>query len=224
MLAMAPPAAMLTEGLSLPLMVVRGVKEAYGANVPRTLHVHVLGAEAPELLGLRKFREIFAWLPETDELRVTCVGLNLKQDSALELQPAEDARAFTEQKPFYYAAVAGAYHDVKASLGAAPTICVAQHSGLHDATHTANWTPTLRALLDAEIPTVFSGYTRQEILKDADVLRSLGARLTAEPFRNPLRGLRPYAEVPGVSSENPEPFYYANNYVLAFRGKAEAPH
>lgn len=220
MLAMGPPAAMVTDALSLPLLVVRALRET-DAAVPKRLVVHCVGASIAELFGAHRFREIFAWLPEVEELSVVLVGPALPARGAGESErqaPTGDGSAF-DHRPFSFSAVPGFYQDVRGSLGA-PDVAVAQHSGVHDVKFTDDWLPAVDALIAANTLAVFSGYNAEEIDGDAAVLERRGANIVLEPHKNPFRGLRPFAEIPGAGTG---PFYYANQYALAFKGASPSP-
>lgn len=210
-LSMGPPAAMLTEGLSLPLLVVRFLERR---DVPASLVVHVVGAAAPELVGLHRLREIFAWLPRVDELRVQFVGPDLARDRAEARAP--DERDGGSVKPVFFSETRAYYHDARRRLRT-PTIVLAQHGGLHDPLFAAAWAPTLDLLLDEGAPCVFTGYNEAEGAADAAVLRERGAKFVADAHLNPFRGLRPYSEVAGCAAE----FYHVNAYACCVEGRAQ---
>ncbi|KAH8057638.1 hypothetical protein JL722_6725 [Aureococcus anophagefferens] len=185
-LSMGPPAAMLTEGLSLPLLLV----------------------------GLHRLREIFAWLPRVDELRVQFVGPDLARDRAEARAP--DERDGGSVKPVFFSETRAYYHDARRRLRT-PTIVLAQHGGLHDPLFAAAWAPTLDLLLDEGAPCVFTGYNEAEGAADAAVLRERGAKFVADAHLNPFRGLRPYSEVAGCAAE----FYHVNAYACCVEGRAQ---
>ena len=229
-LAMGPPMAMLTEALSLPLTIVSGLREAGLASTER-LVIHLLGAETETLVPAR-FYEIVNWLPACKELRIVFVGVSAAVETKPDqlLKPEEILGTISgERIPFYVGSRNGFYHDWHPPAAAReealekPTIVIAQHSGLHDPNFTASWQPTIGLLRQLDVPCILTSYNENESAMDLAELQKLGVNMTQEPCLNPFRGLRPYAELAGIEDLGEEgritePFYYGNQYSMAFRG------
>ena len=81
LLALGPPCAMLTEALSLPIVIAEHLPQQ--ASV-----VHIIGAAPADLVGVRRFREVFRWRSDLTRLAVCMVGPLLRQ--VTEKQPPED--------------------------------------------------------------------------------------------------------------------------------------
>jgi hypothetical protein len=100
------------------------------------------------------------------------------------------------------------------------TLAIACHSGLHVKDCTTNrggWAPTVALLAQANVPTVFTAFTRRNMDQAALALAALDMNVVQAADTNPFRGLRPFPE-----PFNDNSFYYSNGFWLVARGATEA--
>jgi hypothetical protein len=233
--------AMLTDGLSIPLTILRGLLLTYGAAHlagMNRLEVHLLGTETAEVNGFAsKAEEILHWLPACKELVLKLVFGNealykvisptLLSKGATEL--ALCTGCTTSRAKVTLTPVAGFYHDLVQAGTISPStadIVLASHSGMHDvqgspgkpAFLTVTWEPTVRLLAATDVPCIFTGYNAQETSGDRDMLLAWGAKVVVDQHVNPFRGLRPF---PDVGEDNR--FYYSNHSCIITRGGTSEP-
>jgi hypothetical protein len=226
---------MLTDGLTIPLTILRGLLLSYGATHLSTmsrLEVHVLGAEMAEVNGFAsKAEEILHWLPACRELVFKLVFGNEVIYKALSATLHSWGAGITlctgcttSRAKVTLVPVSGLYHNLVQAGTLSPStadIVLASHSGMHDvlgspgkpAFLTATWEPTVRLLAATPVPCIFTGYNAQETAEDRDMLLAWGAKVLVDQHVNPFRGLRPFPE---VGEDNR--FYYSNHSCIITRG------
>ena len=185
LLALGPPCAMLTEALSLPIVIAEFLPK--NASV-----VHVIGAAPADLVGVRRFREVFRWRPDLARLAVCMVGPLLRQ--VTEKQPPEDG---------------------------CERLLVLEARGGPYATTTLP-PPDLVVLYDMDAAAVALQRGKSLVAlastrEDADAMHAALSdqtdRPVAPPRENPFRGLRPRrAAAPAAG------YVYANHWVVVVGG------
>lgn len=79
-----------------------------------------------------------------------------------------------------------------------PDLIIVFHSGYCDHSDTEisySWTPTLKYVLDHNIPAVFTTYNESEAVHEQDLLDRLGAHFIRTPSENRWRGVLTYSDM-----------------------------
>lgn len=232
----SPTRAMLSEGLSAPLTILRALEATYGQPVLEEMcliSVHILGAEPKgELNALPRYDEIILSLPACCTLELVFIGPNAPATGAFQGMPSRKPDCTRPERLVTYSGHKGTYHDFARGSGwAAPTICLAQHSGLHDKhwdghqqsdepTLNDLWEPTVQLLARYKIPSVFTAHNRFESAKEAPILEDWGARIVeGYPRLNEFRSLNPQPEWNKSGEHDWDNLFYAvNQYVTVVHG------
>ena len=108
------------------------------------------------------------------------------------------------------------YHDYRASRHfTQPDFVAAFNTGMYDEC-TESWKTSLRAMLDLDVPCLFTSYNLDEAEQDMGVLRQVDARtLDDSPVLNPFRSMVPAID----DTTTDEQFFYANMYYSCFKGR-----
>ena len=220
MLGMAPIICLLADGLSLPLTILHtlglpAVMGKQGVSKLKRLVVHVVGASAQEVFGIERYIELIRCIPTLSYLRIICVGpdvddvdecaLNVADPNSIRIRSGCDARVMMRK---------GYYHDIVDSLTEEATLVIASHPGMFDGHYTESWRPTVEVLASKDVPFVVTGYNKQEVLNDRELLDEFGARIVVEPSANPFRGLRPFPDPSRECSD----FIFGNSHFVVSRG------
>lgn len=200
--------AMVTDGLSIPMTILRTLLLIHGATYLETLtllEVHLLGAEMAEMFGAQiKFEELLHWLPACKQVDIVMVVAKPSQytaanDGCVPLLPA-CAGCTRAGAALRIRQVNGLYHDAVAAGTVAPTtaqVIFAGHSGLHDTGIPGMppsglqemWAPTVRLLATTSVPCIWTSYSATEAEYDARLLQRWGgegaAAFAAKPFPRP---------------------------------------
>ena len=185
LLALGPPCAMLTEALSLPIVIAEHLPQQ--ASV-----VHIIGAAPADLVGVRRFREVFRWRSDLTRLAVCMVGPLLRQ--VTEKQPPEDGC----ERLLVLEARGGPYAEV--ALPPADLVVLLDV----DAAAVA---------LRRGRPVVALASTKEDADAMHAALSDQTDRPVAPPRENPFRGLRPRrAAAPAAG------YVYANHWVVVAGG------
>lgn len=220
MLSMAPIVCLLIDGLSLPLTILHtlGLPDVMGGQgVAKLEHlvVHVVGASAQEMMGVEKFIELIRCIPTLKYLRICMFGpdvqdveeyaLNVVDPNLSKIRNGCDAKVMMRN---------GYYHDVVESLNEEATLVIASHPGMFDSHYTDSWRPTVEVLASKDVPFVVTGYNKQEVLNDRELLEKFGAKIVVEPSGNPFRGLRPFPDPSRECSD----FIFGNSHFVVSKG------
>lgn len=206
------------------------------------IEIHIVGAESAEkYMATERLHEILHWLPACRELVVYLISplCNAREQGAVDRtystvpEPVCASCTHTGAK-MYIRYVHGLYHEVVAPRGTIPSnnatkkllvdhvsLVIACNAGLHDDAPNPNrpdyastWQPTLQFLLAADVPSVFTSYNCEEMVRDKAVLVEQGAKIVVDAQVNPFRGLRPFPE---IGEDNA--FYYTNQSLILVHGK-----
>ena len=214
--------AVVTDALSFPLTAALGLRLA-GVVPPagEAVSLLLLGVEpGSELSGLAKWFELLTPLRDAAGAsvrhgRLLFVGPLVPTRLHGSAQRLTDGDGRTLELSF----LRGAYHApaVQARLPPAPPhAACAFNSGL--AEHVADWAPSLRPLLRAAVPLVFTSYHAPEAELDARTLRlRLGCRPHWAARPNPFA-----SQLPHLDELFPGRVYRANAFLTVVRGGAKA--
>lgn len=112
----------------------------------------------------------------------------------------------------------GTYHEyvVETDDYEKPDLAVAFHSGFSQEAQ-EQWKPTLEWLVnEAEFPTLFTTYNKQEMERETAILKGMGSRFVKEGEENKWKSLCPFLEPMGSADNN---VYYLNQYWYIIEGK-----
>mmetsp|Transcript_32775 Transcript_32775/g.47436 ORF Transcript_32775/g.47436 Transcript_32775/m.47436 type:complete len:477 (-) Transcript_32775:28-1458(-) len=217
MLWVAPVVACLTDHLTISFTIQHALvhSEKYGKQKSSSctrLVVHIIGASAFEQFGGSKYVELVRLMPALKYIHIYLIGADIREAPSGPFNRPERIRDDCETR---LTIVRGLYHNVAATLENADLLA-AFHPGMHDADFIDSWTPTLEYIRanKPDIPCVFTGYNRDEVVKDSQVLRNAGLTVLMEPQGNPFRGLRPFLDPTRETAD----FIYSNFYYAMFKG------
>jgi hypothetical protein len=108
------------------------------------------------------------------------------------------------------------YHDYIASpYFLKPDLIVAFNTGMYEVDK-ESWMTSLEAMLELNVPALFTSFCKHEADEDISVLRSANANLnTPNPMLNPFK-----SAIPMIDSSGVDKFYHANMYYMAFQGRS----
>jgi len=222
-----PALAMIADGLSLPMTILKGLVEVYGQEQVgrmKRLVIHLVGATLDEVQSSERYREIANILPRCRSIQIVMVGpAHRHMPGALSHHNAMDIsgpnpRCIVKMKfhhMSYEEFCEGAGRDAET-----PTLVVAQHSGANDPSFQGQWLPAIRVLREMSVPVMMTGYTLSEATEAAKWIAKppLVCAITCQPKRNPFRGLVPRSD-PECDGENGN-FYYFNCAYFCWQGAA----
>ncbi|KAL1879185.1 hypothetical protein Daus18300_001764 [Diaporthe australafricana] len=191
-----------------------------------SLLIHVIGASSTEWGNLMMFEEILHLFPNLNTIKVFHIGPKTPQSTGkegksphynfIDLECCPPCSATGRQR--WVATYRGLYHDfVKIEEYTKPDLAVLFHSG-RSQDEIESWAPTTRFLVDQDITTACTTYTRNEADEEMyELEHALQAKIIQRIEENKWKGLVPSLE----TMEEPGPaVYYSNYYWYMFRGKA----
>lgn len=191
-----------------------------------SLLIHIVGASSREYLVMMMFEEIMHLFPNLKTIKTVLVGpqtpKNTGKDGTGESHSFVDheccQRCIAQGRSRSVALYRGFYHDfARTEQYAKPDLAVLFHSGWTQC-EVDSWTPTIRFLVDQDIVTACTTYTKREAVDEAVQLSSThGAKIIQRLEENKWRSLIPLLET-GDGAEHS--VYYGDYYWYMFRGKA----
>ena len=218
MLQLAPVVAMVADGLSTPLTIVRGLVLAFGADKVAGMTdivIHMVGAGVDEIRSTKRYMEISHCLPALRRLKIVMVGPWLP--SSVTNEPiGADLRGVRDYRCTATHDLIKSSYEEYMNTGAAetPTFVIAQHSGVEEqngADFASEWDPAIARLCEMNVPCMFTGYTLQETQDGVERLKN-DVNITQEATINPLRGLGPLPDSAHAG------WYFANASYFMFQG------
>lgn len=188
--------------------------------------IHVVGAGPREYGELLMFEEILHLFPNLKTIKTVLVGPEtLKYIGKNDTVENHDfmgcdccPECIAQGRQRFVALYRGLYHDfVKIDQYAKPDLAVLFHSGRTQC-EVESWEPTIRYLVDRDIVTVCTTYTKREAVEEVVQLnRAFGAKIIQRFEENKWKSLVPLLE----TGDGPEhSVYYGDYYWYMFRGKA----
>lgn len=187
---------------SRPLTLLRALQN-YEMSKKDVL-VHVIGAGTFDMRsGGAMWRLVLHHLRPSIRLRVVFIGPEL-HNSCLRQWPDTD---------LCLASFVHATYQVfrTQTTFEKPDVAIAFNAGLH---HYDDWGPALLVLMDLNIPVVITCRTSEETL-EYDKLKSVGAKLSQFPIKNPFSSL-----VPTLRFGRDSLFEFDNEFYICFKGRA----
>jgi MYND finger len=214
LLNLAPVACFLTDHLSTALTLhhVLALPEVDLSNLTKLI-IHVCGAAAGEVLNFEAFIELSRLHPKLRQLTVRLIGPRCF-GTTQHLQTTINSHRIRETCQITMSAHRTLYHDAELS-SEIPTVALLPQSGIGDACYTDDWRPTLKRLGSLDnVPIIFTGFNRSEVIDDWDKITEWGLRTIVPPRNNPFRGLRPFLD----PMRDPHDFIYSNSTFAVARG------
>ena len=206
------------------LTILSGL-ESTVVDLPSREHltIHLVGADETELTNLRATEDFLHLLPNLRSITVGCIGPELPvegegHDDFLSLECCPKCKSDGRTRRIF--GKRKLYHDfMKSSLysKSPPDLIVAFHSG-HADRETSSWTPSLRRILDLNVPAIFTTYNETEAFEEEQALNALGACFVKTRSENRWRGAIPYSDV----MEERYQVFYTNYYWYIVRGRTGA--
>jgi splicing suppressor protein 51 len=201
-----------TEATTIPLTILAALERLFQDLGTRTsINLHLLGAHQWELERLMIFEEILHLLPSLEKLNLTFIGRDIPEESVsgnvlmLECCPSCSSRGRTRS----IFLVRGPYHDFVGTKDYdPPDLAVAFHTGFSVEAR-EDWMPTIVRLANAQHPTLFTTFNRQEMQEETLIFSQLGARFVQEGEINQWQAMCPLLEPMGSGENN---VYYYNQY------------
>jgi splicing suppressor protein 51 len=208
-----------TDSLTMPLTVVSALEDIKWDKPHLT--VHMLGATERELTALANFEELLHLVPGLQSLHITAIGPGIPGpgDGTIlakqHLDCCPPCKADGRQRSI--SLHKGVYHKfVLDPTYEKPDLVVLFNSGWIDGDDAkSHWEPTIRALIDDNVPALFTTYNLMEAQNEQKKLKELGARFVVGVGENKWRGLVPTPEF--IDEENGMWFNNAYRYII--RGK-----
>jgi splicing suppressor protein 51 len=181
----------------------------------KTLTLHVLGAGKEEVAPLEPYEGILHELPSLEQLNIFFIGPDATDSAAKARLPpypvCQNCRKAGKKLNLSY--WSGLYHDfVTTPLYTKPDLAAAQQSGFPfgmekemSMKNSDGWTPTIKHLLEASHPTVFTSMNKDEMVTETAVLRKLRAHFLQRGEVNKWHSMAPINEGwyrPGVFYRN----------------------
>ncbi|KAJ7474413.1 hypothetical protein B0H11DRAFT_2035296 [Mycena galericulata] len=200
----APWIRAASDDLSMIMTILYGLEKLNGSDVEwtrkHTLTIHIIGAARPEVdraTHPQGFEEILHRLPQVKTLKLVLCGPNIPGDLAQTIFDCQVCRARRAVVKRIHEFAVDTYHGYVASKGSQfekPDLCIAFNSGAAQISQ-ETWPATFKILVEREIPTLFTSYTRHEAEGEAALLRASGATLHPElgPAKNPWGSLNVHA-------------------------------
>ena len=238
-------ASAATNQLSQPLTILHAIFNTARSHVflhAQKLKIHVIGASPDyELPTTDIYEELLHCLPFLMELTVIFVGPDVP--------PMKDEYNATccksctlENRKRKYVQVGMTYHEYYAihhhhftSAGYnlqdfIPDIVVAFNSGMFNDNDRDSWDPTIKVLLDMEVPCLFSSYNLREARMEYELLQKhYNAQINApvfNPFAAQPMEFNPFEVhksnlIPNGPNGDDEFFSQPNKYYITFQGKVK---
>lgn len=213
---------MAAESSSLILTILAGLEsEISDLSSRKKLTIHIVGADIIELSAASVTEELYHLLPELQTLVVGYVGPDVESaygntTKLVDLGYCPECRKMG-RSPRQAFMVDDLYHDfAKSELFSKypPDLIVAFNSG-HAESEIQSWWPTLKCILDLEIPAVFTTYNKSEAIGEGKIFEGMGAQFSRKPVENPWRGVLAQLE----HFEERYDVYYSNYYWYIVRGR-----
>lgn len=192
----------------------------------RSLLIHIVGAASREYGTMMMFEEILHLFPNLKTIKTVLIGHQTPKNTGRDGKG--ESHGFVEHdccsqcagqgRERLVAMYRGSYHDfAKIEQYAKPDLAVLFHSGRTQC-EVESWTPTIRFLVDQDIVTACTTYTKREAVEEVVQLnRDLDARIIQRFEENKWKSLVPLLET-GDGAEHS--VYYGDYYWYMFRGKA----
>ncbi|KAF7329065.1 MYND-type domain-containing protein [Mycena kentingensis (nom. inval.)] len=214
-----------TESASITLTLLNALETAIpGLETRSSLCIHIVGAGMFELAVQGLSEEFLHFLPNLKKLTIVYVGPSVfmvSNGDDANLACAECARRSRQRLSIRRSMT---YHEFAASStyrSNPPDLVAGFHTGMGEV-DTNSWTTSLRIILDAEVPVVFTATSLPEAKWDVMLLERLRASFLKNIERNLWRGT-----IPQVREEQDlvamEASHYINNYCSACQ-KADWKH
>ncbi|RUS13686.1 hypothetical protein BC937DRAFT_94942 [Endogone sp. FLAS-F59071] len=212
-----PFRALLTDRLSQCLTILSALQLVYPPSTLRELRnltIHFAGGSQHEIIGSWATEEIQHCLPALQSLHIVLVDPTLDPDPILNIPlttcptctDLSRTRTISTHGQTYHAFASTTYYT-------RPDLVVGFNSGLHEVDINL-WRPTLRHLVDLDVPCVFTSYNEQEAKGDVAAWREFGARVVHGPERNGWASEVPLAEPMGVDE-----FYVNSGWWFVVQGR-----
>jgi splicing suppressor protein 51 len=201
-----------TRTTTISLTIIAALESLFPDLGTRTsIDLHLLGANPWELERLMVFEEILHLLPSLKKLHLTLIGLDIPEESVSEnvltlgCCPSCSSQGRTRSLLLFR----GPYHGfVEAKQYQPPDLAVAFHTGFSQEA-TKDWMPTIRHLANAQHPTLFTTYNKEEMREETFILSQIGATFVQEGELNKWKSACPILEPMGSVDNN---CYYSNQY------------
>jgi splicing suppressor protein 51 len=188
-----------TDNLTMPLTIVSALEDI-SFEKPH-LNIHLVGATGRELVAMGNFEEINHLVPAIRSLHITAVGPGLMAGEGgspyipktkVECCPGCKADRRTRS----IAVFQGLYHDfAERSEFEKPDLVVLFNSGWADGDDAeSDWAPSIKYLIKANVPALFTTYNAQEAGHEERKLKDLGAKFSVPVGENKWKGLMPTPE------------------------------
>ncbi|KAG2006068.1 hypothetical protein CC2G_002416 [Coprinopsis cinerea AmutBmut pab1-1] len=152
-----------SEGLSIPMTILHALDTLNGENTDWTrkhkLVIHVLGAARLEIQNGMVFEEVVHRLPQLKEMEVVMYGPELQQLIAMDgdrvsmnMDTCPKCQRAGRKRVHTY--IARLYHSDVTHSSPKPDLAIAFDAGV--AAHQDLWKPTIKLLVEQEIPSVFT--------------------------------------------------------------------
>lgn len=185
------------------------------------LTIHIVGAGWEEIRRGTMTEELYHLLPKIERLVIGYVGPDVGSTSGSTTQLLDFECCPECQKmgrsPRQAFLANDLYHDfAKSDLFAnyPPDLVVALHSG-HAESEVQRWQPTLKRILDLDVPALFTTYNNKEAVEEEHIFESLGAHFSKRLAENPWRGVLPKFDM----FMDRHDVYYFNYYWYIVKGR-----
>ncbi|KAG9296580.1 hypothetical protein G9A89_015172 [Geosiphon pyriformis] len=209
-------AKIVTNSLSQPLTILAALEKFYTRDQINSfdeLIIHIIGAGQYEIMSLMAFEELMHVLPNIRILSLALIGFELPNISS-RISMGCCPRCTKAKRKRISSIHPTSYHQYAESLDyCAPHLAVGFNTGLYE-DDTQHWEPTVRSLLQKNIPCVFTSYSKEEAKQDLQTLKDWGAKIIIGNKENKWR-----STVPIVEPQILDRFFYNNYYRTLFRGK-----
>ncbi|KAJ7354196.1 hypothetical protein DFH08DRAFT_854386 [Mycena albidolilacea] len=168
-----------SDTLSMPMAILYGLSklnEDDGWTRKQKLTVHVLGADIREVSCRSVFEEILHRLPEVNTLEIVLCGPDVPSRDSFDHKICPECIA--RGRSCVLKCAANMYHDFVRKQGnqfATPDLCIAFNSGAAQDNLGYTWRMSIKVLVARKLPSLFTGYDREEAEGDAAMLRAAGA-------------------------------------------------
>eukprot|EP00927_Polykrikos_kofoidii_P065374 TRINITY_DN6112_c0_g1_i2.p1 TRINITY_DN6112_c0_g1~~TRINITY_DN6112_c0_g1_i2.p1 ORF type:complete len:664 (-),score=80.21 TRINITY_DN6112_c0_g1_i2:733-2724(-) len=189
---------------SRPLTLILAIKQLIVSK--QDVLVHVIGAGAFDMRSRGEmWRLVLQHLRPVLRLRLVFIGDQLTDGNGDQQWPENDVCTATFVQVTYQRFRTQPHFET-------PDLAIAFNAGLHAY---AEWEPALQVLMDLDIPVVITGRTSEET-KEFDTLKSVGAKITQRPLRNPFCSL-----VPKLRFDRKCLFESDNVFYICFQNRGE---